>query len=225
MEPKKDTPIRILIADDHPVVRDGLKAMLGTQSDFTVVGEASTGRETVSKTLELHPDVLLLDLEMPGLDGVQALVDIREHFAGVQAIVLTAFDSDDRILSALKSGARGYLLKGASRQDIFQAIRVVSRGGSLLQPIVTSRVLDLIRTGSVPQTPIETLTDREQEILQLVSRGKSNKQIGTSFGISERTVKFHVSVILRKLDAANRAEAVQKAITSGIIKPQPLEYQ
>jgi DNA-binding NarL/FixJ family response regulator len=210
--------IRILIADDHPVVRDGLFAMLSTQSDFLVVGEAASGRETVARTLALRPGVLLLDLEMPDMDGVEALEEIRRGFPEIQAIVLTAFDTDERILSALKSGARGYLLKGAPRQEIFQAIRAVSQGGSLLQPVVTTRLLAHIRSSGESLASLSALTGREREVLQQVARGSSNKQIAIALSISERTVKFHVSAILRKLNAANRAEAVQKALTSNLIE-------
>ncbi|HEX9617571.1 MAG TPA: response regulator transcription factor [Anaerolineales bacterium] len=218
MEAKPDDRIRILIADDHPVVRDGLVAMLSTQGDFQVIGEAATGRETVSRALELRPDVLLLDLEMPDMDGVHALEEIRRQFPGIQVIVLTAFDTDERILSALKSGASGYLLKGVPRQEIFHAIRTVSQGGSLLQPVVTTRLLEHIRSAEEAQAPIDPLTEREREILQLVAKGGSNKQIAVALAITERTVKFHVSAILRKLNAANRAEAVQKALTSSLIE-------
>lgn len=214
MEATTGRPIRILIADDHPVVRDGLSAILSTQADFQVVGEAATGRETVARALELQPDVLLLDLEMPDMDGVHALQAIRQQFQGIQAIVLTAFDTDERILSALKTGARGYLLKGAPRQEIFHAIRTVSQGGTLLQPLVTARLLDHLRSESI----VDALTPREREVLLLVARGQSNKQIAAGLGITERTVKFHVSTILRKLSAANRAEAVQKALLAGLIQ-------
>ena len=218
MKAKPEDRIRILIADDHPVVRDGLVAMLSTQGDFQVIGEAATGRETVSRALELRPDVLLLDLEMPDMDGVHALEEIRRQFPGIQVIVLTAFDTDERILSALKSGASGYLLKGVPRQEIFHAIRTVSQGGSLLQPVVTTRLLEHIRSAEEAQAPIDPLTEREREILQLVAKGGSNKQIAVVLAITERTVKFHVSAILRKLNAANRAEAVQKALTSSLIE-------
>ena len=218
MEAGTKHPIRILIADDHPVVRDGLLAILSTQADLKVIGEAATGRETVALALQLRPDVLLLDLEMPDMDGVHALEEIRQQFHDIQAIVLTAFDTDDRILSALKSGARGYLLKGAPRQEIFHAIRTVSQGGSLLQPMVTQRLLEHIRSEGEAQPPFDPLTNREREILLLVARGQSNKQIAAGLAITERTVKFHVSVILRKLAAANRAEAVQKALTANLIE-------
>lgn len=220
MEQKPDHLIRILIADDHPVVRDGLVAILSTQADFSVIGEAATGRETVVRSLELRPDVLLLDLEMPDMDGVTALENIRKQFPDIHVIVLTAFDTDERIVNALKSGARGYLLKGVSRQEIFQAIRTVSQGGSLLQPVVTSRLLDHIQSGEDALTSQDPLTEREREILRLVAQGQSNKQIGVTLAITERTVKFHVSAILRKLNAANRAEAVQKALTMGLIELQ-----
>ena len=211
------SPIRILIADDHPVVRAGLVAMLSTQEDFKVVGEAATGCETVQRALELHPSVLLLDLEMPDLDGVRALEEIRKQLPDIQVIVLTAFDTDERILSALKAGARGYLLKGVPRQELFHAIRTVNQGGSLLQPVVTSHLLEHIRSSGEAKLPVDPLTHREREVLLLIARGQSNKQIATGLFISERTVKFHVSAILRKLGAANRAEAVQKALTANLI--------
>jgi DNA-binding NarL/FixJ family response regulator len=210
-------PINILIADDHPVVRDGLVAMLSTQSDFQVIAEASTGQEMVTLALTLRPDVLLMDLEMPDLDGVAALQQIKRRFPDIQAIVLTAFDTDERIWGALKAGARGCLLKGVPRQEIFQAIRTVSQGGSTLQPLIASRLLEHIQTEAGVPPLVDPLTGREKEILLLVARGQSNKQIAVALKITERTVKFHVSVIMRKLNAANRAEAVQVALTEHLI--------
>ena len=161
--------IRILVADDHPVVRDGLVAMLSTQPDFLVIGEAATGMEAVDRVEELTPDVLLLDLEMPVMDGVEALQMIHELDPSVKAIVITAFDTDERILSAIKAGAKGYLLKGAPRGDIFEAIRVVNQGGSLLQPVITSKLLDHIATSEQVLSP---LTPRELEVLHLLAQGK-----------------------------------------------------
>lgn len=213
------SPIRILIADDHPVVRDGLLAMLSTQPDFQVVGEAANGQETVVKALDLLPDVILLDLEMPELDGVQALEKILTARPELRAIVFTVFDTDERILSALRSGARGYFLKGAPRQELFNAIRTVSQGESLIQPVIASKLLQHMRLSSDDaSTEIIPLSAREKEVLQWVAHGNPNKEIGARLYISERTVKFHVSAILRKLNASNRAEAVQKALKAGIIQ-------
>lgn len=206
--------IRVLIVDDHPVVRDGLFAILSTQSDFTVVGQAASGVEAVSLADTARPDVILLDLEMPGMDGVAALQQIKLAHPTIEAIVLTAFDTDERILSAVKAGARGYLLKGAPREEIFTAIRVVNQGGSLLQPVVASRLLHHIAGNS--EKP--ALTRREREVLSLLGQGKTNKEIAESLVISERTVKYHVSSILAKLGAGNRTEAVSYAARLGFIE-------
>jgi DNA-binding NarL/FixJ family response regulator len=205
--------IRVLIVDDHPVVRDGLFAILSTQPDFTIVGQAASGEEAVRLADTQRPDVILLDLEMPGMDGVAALQQIKLARPTMEAIVLTAFDTDERILSAVKAGARGYLLKGAPREEIFAAIRVVSQGGSLLQPVVASRLLHHIARNS--EKP--SLTRREREVLSLLAQGKTNKEIAESLVISERTVKYHVSSILAKLGAGNRTEAVSYAARLGFI--------
>jgi DNA-binding NarL/FixJ family response regulator len=211
--------IRILVADDHPVVRDGLVAMLGTQPDFTVVGEAATGREVVAQAQSARPDVVLLDLEMPEMDGVEALRALRAVCPEARAIVFTAFDTDERILAAVRAGARGYLLKGAPRDELFNAIRVVSQGGSLLQPVVASRLLDRMaaRPGE-PPTAADALTGRELEVLRLLAQGKANKEIAAQLVISERTVKFHVSAILGKLGAGNRTEAVRIGVQRGLVR-------
>jgi DNA-binding NarL/FixJ family response regulator len=207
-------PIRILLADDHPVVRDGLAAILSTQPDFLVVGAASDGLEVVQLTTQLHPDVLLLDLEMPHVDGVEALKRLRDIGVDVRTIVFTAFDTDERILSAVRAGAQGYLLKGAPREELFNAIRVVHAGGSLLQPIVTSKLLRQITQENQP----DALSPREHEVLSLMARGLQNKEIAAELFISERTVKFHVSSILGKLGAGNRTEAVTMALQQGLIE-------
>lgn len=208
--------IRILVADDHPVVRDGLVAILGTQPDFQVIGEAGSGDEVVSRTIALRPDVVLLDLEMPGMDGVEALNALRARGSSARAVVFTAFDTDDRILSALRAGAAGYLLKGVPRDEIFQAVRVVHSGGSLLQPVVASRLLRRV-TEDAP-VGVEPLTSREIEVLRLLMRGLQNKEIARELVVTERTVKFHVSAILRKLNAGNRTEAVAIATQRGLLK-------
>ncbi len=205
--------IRILVADDHPVVREGLIAILGTQPDFDVVGQAGDGEVVMGQVASLRPDILLLDLEMPGVDGVETLRRLRASDAEVRAIVFTVFDTDERILSAVKAGARGYLLKGAPREEIFNALRVVHQGGSLLQPIVASKLMDHIDRGEP-----DALTPRELEVLGLIARGLLNKEIADKLSITERTVKFHVSSVLAKLDAGNRTEAVSVAVKKGLIQ-------
>jgi DNA-binding NarL/FixJ family response regulator len=208
--------IRILIADDHPVVRDGLALMLSTQPDLEVVGAVESGQAAVQQAQALQPDVVLLDLEMPEMDGVEALRALQAACPGVRALVFTAFDTDERILAALRAGARGYLLKGAPRDELFNAVRVVSQGGSLLQPLVASKLLQRVAAPAEP--PAETLTGREHEVLQLLAEGKANKEIAAALVISERTVKFHVSSILSKLGAGNRTEAVRVAVQRGIVR-------
>lgn len=210
-------PIHLLLCDDHPVVRDGLAAILSTQPDFEVIGEASTGTEAVQKAIALKPDVILLDLEMPELDGAEALKQIRIAQPEARAIVFTAFDTDERIVSAVQAGAHGYLLKGVPREELFKAIRVVSEGGSLLQPIIASKLLNHVRARHDEANEPEPLTDREMEVLRLLAQGKSNKEIAATLVISERTVKFHVSSIMGKLGASNRTEAVSIAAGRGLV--------
>jgi DNA-binding NarL/FixJ family response regulator len=205
--------IRILLADDHPVVRDGLAAMLSTQPDFEVVGEAGTGAEAVAEAARLRPDVVLMDLEMPALDGIEATRRLRAADPAVQVVVLTAFDTDERIVGALQAGAQGYLLKGAPRAEIFAAIRTVSAGGALLQPVVASKLLRQVRAAEHP----DALTPREKEVLGLVAAGLANREIAARLSISERTVKFHVSSVLSKLGAKNRTQAVRMARERGIV--------
>ena len=212
-------PIRILVADDHPVVRDGLVAVLSTQPDFAVVGEAGSGAEAVQQAADLRPDVVLLDLEMPGMDGVEALQQMRAHSPGMRVIVFTAFDSDERILAAVQAGAQGYILKGVPRDQLFEAVRVVHAGGSLLQPVVASKLLRHVSQRAGAPVGSQTMTQRESEVLRLLGEGLQNKEIAERLGIAERTVKFHVGSILRKLEVGNRTEAVATAIREGLIKP------
>jgi DNA-binding NarL/FixJ family response regulator len=209
--------IRILIADDHPIVREGLGAVLETQPDFEIVGAAASGAQAVAQAAELRPDIILLDLELPELDGVAALRAIRASNPAAKALIFTAFDTDERILSAVQAGAQGYLLKGAPREELFQAIRVIYDGGSLLQPVVAARLLRQV-SSAPPPSVAEPLTEREMEVLRLLAKGRQNKEIAADLAISERTVKFHVSAILAKLGVGNRTEAVGKASQLGLIE-------
>ncbi len=212
--------VRIVLADDHPIVREGLRTVLETQADFEVVAEAANGEEAVQLVARQHPDILLLDLEMPLMDGVEAIRRLRTMFTTEtlpRIIVFTAFDNDERIIHAIQAGADGYLLKGEPRDVIFNAMRVTLEGGSLLQPIVASKLLHHVGQ-RVPQViPGETLTERELEVLHLLAQGMPNKEIASKLVISERTAKFHVSSIMSKLGATNRTEAVSLAAQKGII--------
>lgn len=212
-----DEIIRIIIADDHPVVRDGLAAILATQADMEVVGEAGNGNEVIRLVSELKPDIILLDLDMPELDGLATLCALREAQLSTRVLIFTAFDSDDRIIAALEAGIQGYLLKGVPRAELFQAIRVIYRGGSLLQPIVASKLLQRVSQPPQIEPPIPHLTARESEVLQALGRGLQNKEIALLLKISERTVKFHISAMLTKLAVGNRTELVASAARLGLI--------
>jgi DNA-binding NarL/FixJ family response regulator len=212
--------IRLLVADDHPIVRDGLAAVLSTQPDLQVVGAAGDGEEALRLAAALRPDVLLLDLEMPELDGVGVLRRLQAGGDAIPAIVFTAFDTDERIVEAVRAGARGYLLKGAPRAELFAAIRIVHGGGSLLQPLIASKLIAHMQqppAASANQALVEPLTAREREVLHRLAAGQTNRQIAAALVVTERTVKFHVSAILAKLQAANRTEAVAIANAAGLL--------
>jgi DNA-binding NarL/FixJ family response regulator len=206
-------PIRLLVADDHPVVRDGLRAMLATQPDMELVGEAATGTEAVERALALHPDVVLMDLQMPGLDGPAAIAALRERAPEVRVLVLTTYGTDADITRAVDAGATGYLLKDAPREQLFGAIRAAAKGESVLSPSVATRVLGRMRAPAE-----EALSPRELEILQAVARGLSNKQIGRRLYVSEATVKTHLLRIFGKLGVDDRTAAVTVALERGIIR-------
>ena len=205
--------IRVVIADDHPVVRIGLRGMLETQNDIDVVGEAENGKQAVSLVSRLEPDVVLMDLQMPELDGVSATEQIRDRFRTVQVLVLTTYDTDADITQAIGAGAIGYLLKDAPREDLFDAIRAASRGESVLTPSVASRVMERIRSPDV-----EMLSRREIEVLTEVADGKSNKETSQALFISEATVKTHLIHIFSKLGVNDRTAAVTVALERGILR-------
>jgi DNA-binding NarL/FixJ family response regulator len=207
--------IKILLADDHPVVREGLRGMLSAESDIEVVGEAASGAEAVALFAALRPDVILMDLRMPGGDGVDAIAKIRAgHENDVKIIVLTTYDADADILRAVEAGAAGYLLKDAPRADLVRAIRAAARGETVLAPVVAGRLVSRIRG---PRT--EALSARETEVLALVARGLTNFQIGRALFVSEATVKTHLMRACAKLGVTGRTAAVTKAIETGALPP------
>ncbi|MCP4443402.1 MAG: response regulator transcription factor [Aureispira sp.] len=203
--------IKIVVADDHPIVREGLVMILNLQDDFEVIGEAQNGEEALAKVASLVPDILFLDLGMPKMDGVQTIQAMQAKGLSTQVIVFTAFDTDERILGAIRAGAKGYLLKGVAKEDIFNAVRVVHAGQSLLQPEIASKLVKHM------SNPIGKLSARELEVLAILAKGAKNSEIAKELFIAERTVKFHVSSILSKLGAKNRTEAVQVAVKRGLI--------
>jgi DNA-binding NarL/FixJ family response regulator len=205
--------VRVVIADDHPVVRAGLRGMLEPESDIEVVGEATNGREAVSLVGRLEPEVVLMDLQMPELDGVAATKQIRDRHPETNVLVLTTFDTDADITRAISAGATGYLLKDAPRQDLFQAIRAAARGESVLTPAVASRLMSKMRGPAV-----QSLSEREIEVLTQVADGNSNKDIAGKLYISEATVKTHLVHIFSKLGVDDRTAAVTVALEQGIIR-------
>ncbi len=205
--------IRVLIADDHPVVRTGLRGMLQTQSDIEVVGEAETGAQAVSLAGRLEPDVVLMDLQMPDLDGVSATQQICTRFSQIHVLVLTTYDTDADITRAIGAGAIGYLLKDTPREDLFRAIRAASRGESVLAPSVASRMMERIRgPGDL------TLSAREIEVLAQVADGNTNQEIANALFISRATVKTHLVHIFSKLGVDDRTAAVTAALERGILR-------
>jgi DNA-binding NarL/FixJ family response regulator len=218
MNENKPEKIRILITDDHPVVREGLSAMLSREPYIEVVGEARDGREAIAKVDELRPDIVLMDLRMPEMDGVEAMRQIRARHPDIQFIVLTTYNNDEYIFKGIEAGARAYLLKDAPRDDLFKAIRAVSRGESIIEPAVAGKVLDRLTELSRQASTPEVLSDREVEVLILIARGSSNKIIADRLNIGQSTVKTHIQSIFRKLEVNDRTEAVTVAVKKGIIR-------
>ncbi|GAB2619313.1 DNA-binding response regulator [Paractinoplanes abujensis] len=204
--------IRILLVDDHPVVRHGLRGMLEAEPDLTVIGEASSGAEGVEQAVTLRPDVVLMDLRMPGGDGVTATEQIVARASGVRVMVLTTYESDRDILRAIEAGAGGYLLKDASPTELADAVRAAARGETVLAPSVASSLIKSVRRPAPP-----ALSARETEVLRLVARGLTNADIGKQLFISEATVKTHLLRAFNKLDVADRTAAVTTAMEHGLI--------
>ena len=207
--------IRVLVADDHAVVREGLRTFLRLQKGIEVVGEAADGEEAVAQAVRLTPDVVLMDLVMPRLDGIEAMRRIRAEIPAARVIVLTSFADDDKLLPAVRGGAAGYLLKSAQPREVVRAIRAAHAGEAVIDPKAAGRLLDLLAaSASSPQL----LTPREREVLALLARGLSNKRIALELGLAEKTVKAHVGHIFAKLGLTDRTQAALYAVREGLTR-------
>jgi two-component system, NarL family, response regulator LiaR len=212
-------PIRVLVVDDHGVVRQGLRALLELQDGIEVVGDAADGDEGVEAANELRPDVVLMDLVMPRLDGVSAMRLLRERLPETRVIVLTSFLDDDKLLPALRAGAAGYLLKNAEPQEVVRAVRTAHAGQTVLDPVVAARLVETLAADDRGD-PIDRLTPREREVLVLIGRGFANKRIALELGLAEKTVKTYVGHVLAKLGVSDRTQAAIAAVRSGLVEPR-----
>ncbi len=210
------TPIRILIADDHPLMRQGLRVFIQAQPDLELVGEVSDGEQAVKQTLALHPDIVIMDLQMPVKDGLAATREIAQSDSHAQILVLTSFSDDDNVFAAIKAGAMGFLLKDASAEYLLDAIRTVQRGESVLHPTIARKLMREIREPPKLPPTTEPLTQREGEVLGYLAQGMSNREIANELSVSVRTVSTHVRNILGKTHSANRTQAALFALEQGM---------
>lgn len=216
-EDKRKTPIKIIIADDHTVVREGLTSILNAEPDFEVICGAGNGLEVLEMARRLQPDIVLMDLQMPIMSGVEAIHKLTVENNRAKVIILTTFDTDEYIFEGIQAGARGYLLKDVPKIELFRVIRLVYQGQTLTQPAITARLFNLVaRSGT--KASESTLTERENEVLKLMARGDRNKEIAVKLGISESTVKGYVTIILQKFNVSDRTEAAMYAAQKGLIK-------
>jgi DNA-binding NarL/FixJ family response regulator len=211
--------IRLLIADDHPVFRQGLQAMLDSNEQFEVIAEAADGDQAVTSTLELKPDVVLMDLRMPGLNGIDATRRILKTSPDTRVLVLTMFEDDDSVFAAMRAGARGYLLKGSEQDEVLRAIRSVASGEAIFGPAIASRLIAYFSSANATAFP--ELTDREREVLELIAQGKNNQAIANELVLSLKTVRNHVSNVFNKLQVTDRAGAIVKAREAGMGRSAP----
>ena len=216
--------IRVLVVDDHTLVREGTAKMLELTNQFAIVGQASSARDALEQVRRLMPEVVLMDIKMPGVNGIEATRLIKQESPEVEVIVLSMFDEDEYVVEAVKAGATGYLLKDSTQEELVNAIRVVHSGGSLIQPALARRVLKEFAHMARGQMQsgragaVKDLSDREVEVLQYVAEGKSNKEVAEVLTISEKTVKAHLRTIFRKLEVVDRAQAVAHAMRKGLVE-------
>jgi NarL family two-component system response regulator YdfI len=210
--------IKILIADDHLIIRQGLRLILETETDFELIGEASDGNEALSLCKKLKPDVVLMDLRMPNMDGLTAIEKLRVEQPDIAVVILTTFNEDELMFRGLQAGARGYLLKDTDRSTLFDTIRAAARGETLLKPEIMARVLSQANAPKAVSNESINLTDRELEVLEAVARGERSKEIASHLGISERTVKAHLASIYNKLGVDSRAAAIAVASQKGLLQ-------
>ena len=213
-----ERPVRVLIADDHAVVREGLRAVLGSEPDMEVVGEAATGKEVLERAADLRPDVILMDIQMPGINGIEATRRIIAANQEIGVVILTMYEDDDSIFSAMRAGARGYVLKGAHPSQILKVLRAVADGEAYFGPEIARRLMDFF-SAPKPPSPAEAfpeLTTRERDILDLIAQGHSNAKIARRLYLSPKTVGNHISHIFTKLQVADRAQAIIRAREAGM---------
>jgi DNA-binding NarL/FixJ family response regulator len=209
-------PLRILIAEDHPLYRKGMISLLQSFPEFEVVGEAATGEEAVARATQLQPDVILMDLQMPEVNGIEATRRILQESPNIRVLVVTLFEDDDSVFMALRAGARGYVLKDADEEEVVLSIRAVGRGEAIFSPAVATRVLAYFSKPAAPPQVFPTLTDREREILNLIAQGHPNPSIARELSLSTKTVGNYVSNIFTKLQVADRAQAIIRAREAGL---------
>jgi DNA-binding NarL/FixJ family response regulator len=215
---KPPVPIRIVLADDHTIVRDGVAHLLNAEADFEVVGQASDGLQVIELVARLKPDVVLMDLQMPNLDGVSAIKSIKAADDQIKIIILTTYDTDEYILEGIRAGARGYLLKDVPKEELCRSIRLVNQGHSLMQPSLTARFFNLLAQRESKGSEVAALTERELEVVRLIARGDRNKEIAQKMAISEGTVKGYVATILQKFGVTDRTQAAMYAVQKGLIQ-------
>jgi DNA-binding NarL/FixJ family response regulator len=212
--------IRIIIADDHTLLRDGLKALFASVPDIEVIGEAETGAGVITIADQLQPDVILMDIQMPGINGIQATRQIVEKHPDIGVIVVTMYKDDDSVFAAMRAGARGYILKGADQEEMLRAIRSVARGEAMFGPEIATRLVNFFSSAPADLSPqaFPDLTNREHEVLELIAQGLNNQAIASRLSISEKTVRNHISNIFNKLQVVDRAQAIVKAREAGLGK-------